>query len=102
MSSERAAPAAVQTVRQRIAEALRGEELTAREISERARVPEREVAEHLRHLEHSLKQTSERLHATAPSCIQCGFTFDARHRRPSRCPRCKSERLTPPRFRIVP
>jgi transcriptional regulator len=100
--SPKSAPAAVQTVRRRIAEVLRAEELTAHEISQRARVPEREVAEHLRHLEHSLEQTSERLHGSSPHCIKCGFTFAARHRRPSRCPQCKSERLAPPRFRIGP
>ena len=92
-----------QTVRQRIAEVLRGEELTAHEISERAGVREREVAEHLRHLEHTLSHGSERLRTTAPECIGCGFRFEARqkHSRPSRCPRCKSERLSPPRFRIA-
>ncbi len=96
------APAATQTVRQRIAQLLREEELTAHELSQRAGVAEREVAEHLRHLEHTVSHGAERLRKTAPHCIQCGFTFEARqkHSRPSRCPRCKSERLSPPRFRI--
>jgi predicted Zn-ribbon and HTH transcriptional regulator len=94
---------ASQTTRQRIAELLRAEELTAHEISQRAAVQEREVADHLRHLEQTLSQTDERLHTVPPHCIKCGFAFDARqrHTRPSRCPRCKSERLSPPRFRIA-
>jgi transcriptional regulator len=97
------APAATQTVRQRLAELLREEELTAHELSQRAGVPERELADHLRHLEHTVSQGAERLNKTAPHCIQCGFMFEARqkHSRPSRCPRCKSERLSPPRFRIT-
>ena len=101
MSAE--APAATQTVRQRFAELLRTEELTAHEISQRASVPEREVASHLRHLEQTLKQSGERLRTLAPECIACGFAFEARqkHSRPSRCPRCKSERLSPPRFRVT-
>ena len=98
------APEATQTVRQRIAELLRGEELTAHEISQRAAVREREVADHLRHLEHTLAQAGERLRTLPPECVSCGFVFEARqkHSRPSRCPRCKSERLWPPRFRIAP
>ena len=90
------------TIRQRIAEVLRGQELTAREISERASILEREVAEHLRHLEQSRHNSAERLSTLAPHCIACGFVFEARrkHSRPSRCPRCKSERLSPPRFSI--
>ena len=91
------------TVRERIAQALRDAELTAREISQRASVAERDVAEHLRHLEHSLVHAGERLLASAPLCLKCGFAFAERerHSRPSRCPRCKSERISPPSFRIV-
>jgi hypothetical protein len=96
-------PGANQTTRQRIAQLLREEELTAHELSQRAGVPEREVAEHLRHLEHTLSHGAERLRTLAPHCIPCGFVFKARqkHNRPSRCPRCKSERLSPPRFRVI-
>jgi transcriptional regulator len=91
------------TIRQRIAELLRSAELTAREISEQAGIPERDVAEHLRHLEQTLHHGLERLRILAPHCIACGFVFEARrkHGRPSRCPRCKSERLSPPRFAIA-
>lgn len=92
------------TVRQRIAELLRSTELTAQEISKKASVAEREVAEHLRHLEHSLRQTGERLRVLAPHCVNCGFVFGERdkHGRPSRCPKCKSERLSKARFTVVP
>jgi predicted Zn-ribbon and HTH transcriptional regulator len=91
------------TVRERIAQVLREAELTAHEISQRASVPERDVAEHLRHLEHSLVHAGERLSASAPECLKCGFAFKERerHSRPSRCPQCKCERISPPRFRIV-
>ncbi len=91
------------TARQRIAQLLRERELTARELSQEASVPERDVAEHLRHLEHTLAQAGERLRTLSPHCIKCGFTFEerARHSRPSRCPRCKSERISPARFAVV-
>jgi predicted Zn-ribbon and HTH transcriptional regulator len=97
------APEATQTVRQRILQLLREEELTAHELSQRAGLREREVAEHLRHLEHTLSHGPERLRTVTPECVACGFRFEARqkHSRPSRCPRCKSERLSSPRFRIA-
>jgi transcriptional regulator len=93
-----------QTVRQRIAELLRAAELTAQEISRQASVAERDVAEHLRHLEHSLSQSGERLRVLSPHCVKCGFVFGERekHGRPSRCPKCKSERLSKARFTVVP
>lgn len=92
------------TVRQRIAELLRSAELTAQEISKQASVAEREVAEHLRHLEHTLLQSGERLRVLSPHCVKCGFVFGERekHGRPSRCPKCKSERLSKARFTVVP
>jgi predicted Zn-ribbon and HTH transcriptional regulator len=91
------------TVRQRIAELLRSSELTAQEISKQAAVAERDVAEHLRHLEHSLSHSGERLITSPPRCLKCDFAFDHRekHGRPSRCPRCKSERVSKPRFSVV-
>jgi len=92
------------TVRQQIAELLRSRELTAQEISKQASIAERDVAEHLRHIEHSLTQSGERLRVHSPHCVKCGFVFEERekHSRPSRCPRCKSERLSKPRFSVVP
>ena len=95
---------ATHTVRQRIAELLRSSELTAQQISKQAAVAEREVADHLRHLEHSLSHGGERLLALPPRCVKCDFAFDNRekHGRPSRCPRCKSERLSKARFSVVP
>ncbi len=92
------------TVRQRIAELLRSTELTAQEISKQASIAERDVAEHLRHLEHTLVQVGERLRVLAPHCVKCGFVFGDRekHGRPSRCPKCKSERISKARFTVVP
>lgn len=91
-----------ETVRASIAAALRGPALSAREISELVRIAEREVADHLAHLEKSAKAQGERLVIEPARCKACGFTFEARvrHARPSRCPECKSERLGVPRFRI--
>ncbi|MEM4718310.1 MAG: transcriptional regulator, partial [Desulfurococcaceae archaeon] len=38
-----------------------------------------------------------------PTCRKCGFVFKdlKRPRKPSKCPSCKSEWITPPRFLII-
>jgi len=78
--------------------------LTAREMSVRVGVPEKQVAGHLEHLRRSLKAGGERLRVDPPRCLDCGFSFRKRERlsRPSRCPVCRGERLDPPRFALVP
>lgn len=93
-----------QTIRRALEEALRGEPLSARELSQRVGVEERAVAAHLEHVERSLKSAGERLESLPARCVACGFVFQKRERkgRPSRCAQCKSERVEPPRFFIPP
>jgi hypothetical protein len=92
------------TIRQALLAVLRAEELTARELSAKVSVTEREVVTHLEHLGHSLEHGSERLSVVPPCCAKCSYRFDARTRfsRPSRCPQCKSERVLAARFTIRP
>ncbi len=91
------------TARQAIAALLRQSAMTAREISAEAHVSERDVAGHLEHLARSLSAAGERLVVEPAACAKCGFVFEARDRtrRPSRCPRCRSERIHSPRFRVT-
>ncbi len=91
------------TVRAALREALRAGPLTARELSGRVGVPEKQVAGHLEHLGRSLRAAGERLHVEAARCLDCGFVFRKRDRlsRPSRCPVCRSEHLDAPRFAIL-
>lgn len=80
--------------------ALLEEPLTLRELSQRVGVAEKQLAEHLQHLAKSLKSRGTRLHTEPARCLGCGFTFGDRQRAtaPSRCPKCKSERIEPPTF----
>lgn len=91
-----------QTVRAAIREELLRGAVTARELSERVSIPEKDVAGHLEHLERSLRARGERLVVEAASCIACGFAFKRRARlsRPGSCPDCGSTRIDPPAFRI--
>jgi len=90
------------TVREAIREELRRGAATARELSERVSIREKDVAEHLEHLEKSLRARGERLVVAPASCIACGYAFARRNRltRPGSCPECGSTRIDPPAFRI--
>ena len=91
-----------ETIRQAIAQRLRERALTALEISGEVRIPAKAVLEHLTHLERSLAATGERLVVEPATCRACGRAFLGRSRytRPSRCPECKSERISSPRFSL--
>jgi transcriptional regulator len=91
-----------QTVREAIREELLRGPATARELSERISIREKDVAEHLEHLEKSLRARGERLVIEPASCIACGFAFAKRARltRPGSCPQCRATRIDPPAFRI--
>src|SRR2546421_1003769 len=80
-------------------ELLRGA-ATARELSERVSIREKDVAGHLEHLERSLRARGERLVIEPASCIACGYAFVRRARltRPGSCPACGSTRIYPPAF----
>lgn len=90
------------TVRERIHHVLRSGPATARDLSQLVSIREREVTDHLAHLERSLKHRGERLVIEAPSCLECGFSFTQRHRftRPGSCPRCRGRRISFPQFHI--
>jgi hypothetical protein len=83
-------------------DALRDEALTALEISERVGVREREVIDHLEHLQRSLARGGERLVIEPALCLACGFSFRKRERfsRPGRCPKCGGGRIRAPRFSL--
>jgi predicted Zn-ribbon and HTH transcriptional regulator len=102
-------PIAPRRANETVREALRREllaaasPLTALELSGLVGVAHRQVDEHLEHLRRTQQHRDEALVVEPARCLACGFEFRARDRlaRPSRCPECRSERIDPPRFRIV-
>jgi predicted Zn-ribbon and HTH transcriptional regulator len=94
--------ARAETDRQALRAALGHAPISAKELSAVVGVSERDVAEHLEHLQRSLPAAGEKLVVEAPRCLGCGFEFSDRKRfgRPSRCPECRSERITPPKFSV--
>jgi predicted Zn-ribbon and HTH transcriptional regulator len=90
------------TIRQRIIDLLEQEEVTAREISQRIGIREKEVYDHLTHISRTMSARGKRLRVPPFSCLACGYVFKERDRftRPGRCPRCKGTRIQVPVYRL--
>jgi len=90
------------TVRQRIVHLLEEEELSARDISQRLGIREKEVYDHLTHIARSMNARGKRLRVPPFACLGCGYVFKERERftRPGRCPRCKGTRVQTPVYRL--
>jgi predicted Zn-ribbon and HTH transcriptional regulator len=100
-----AALSADETVRQRIIQLLSGTERTFEELRREIGLPVRRLEEELQHVERSVRRNRRapmRLAVDPARCLDCGFVFRdrARFSTPSRCPRCKSERIAPPSLTI--
>jgi len=87
-----------QTLRKEMAKALEREILDLRQISQLFRIREGEVLDHLEHISRSALLRME-----PATCQRCGFSFKKRERlnTPSRCPICKSESISPPRYQVT-
>jgi predicted Zn-ribbon and HTH transcriptional regulator len=92
-----------ETVPHALARVLRSGTWSLRELSRELGLREHDIAPHLEKLARSLAHHGEALEVTPASCVACGFSFEGRRRagRPSRCPECKSERLSPARYAVV-
>lgn len=99
-----------QTTRERVIEILKNSNrpLSAEEIARQldSDIDPREIYEHLEHVAKSLITRSkgrEILVMEPPICNRCGFVFKDinKPKKPSRCPRCRSEWISPPRFTII-
>lgn len=93
-----------QTVRQKLLSELeQGAFLSAKDLSQRARISEKEVFDHLDHIRRSLDKNDDfELAIVAAECRRCGFAFEERKklRKPSRCPECRGESIEDPLFAV--
>jgi predicted Zn-ribbon and HTH transcriptional regulator len=92
----------VQTIRQQIIEFLSNKEMGGRELSQSVGIREKEVYEHLSHIARSVNARRKKLIIIPSRCLECGYIFEDRKRfsPPSRCPRCKSEHIQDPTYRV--
>jgi predicted Zn-ribbon and HTH transcriptional regulator len=92
----------MKTNRQKLAALLERQPWRARDLSRQLAIKERDVYDHLSHIQRSAAAAGKTLHVTPCSCRRCGFVFKNRRRltRPGRCPECRSTYIEPPVFKI--
>lgn len=91
------------TLRQRIIGLLTDARMTSDQLARALGIPERQVEEHLVHVVKTVARDPVRQFILEPSvCLDCEFMFRDRKRltRPSRCPQCRSEGISAPRYGI--
>lgn len=95
----------MQTRRERIAELLEETEipLTAQDICNALDIKSRSVVyEDVEHISISVKNKGKHLLIRPASCGKCGYVFSKRKsaKRPSKCPKCRSEWILLPAYVI--
>jgi predicted Zn-ribbon and HTH transcriptional regulator len=95
---------ATSTRRRQIIDLLEQGEWGFDELRRELETSVRALEDDLRHVELSLKHGGSRLWVEPARCLGCGFKFQDRAPRrfhaPSRCPKCRSERIAEPRLRV--
>ena len=91
----------METRRQQIRDMLREEPQSLQHLANHFRVEMREISEDIGHIRQTLKGEEDLVMQPA-ECRKCGYLFKERSKlkKPSRCPRCKHERIVPPVFSL--
>ena len=82
---------------------LTGARLSSYQLAQMLGIPERQVEEHLTHVVKTVARDKTRKFTLDPArCQDCHFVFRERRRltSPSRCPHCRSEAISAPRYGI--
>ncbi len=90
------------TRRQRLTEELKNGWISIRALSISYKFSEKVIADDLEHIKKSISHRGK-LMVKPAACINCGFVFKEREKMksPSRCPKCKSERIMEGMFMLV-
>jgi predicted Zn-ribbon and HTH transcriptional regulator len=92
-----------ETIRKYIIALLEEETLSAKDLSQFTRIPEKDVCDHLEHIRKTLNKNNRQLVTTPAQCEKCGFIYTKRARfsKPGKCPLCHGSLIYPPRFHII-
>ncbi len=90
------------TRREQLVTLLKERPHSVQELSTFFGVNEKTIEKDLQHLQKSLRRARTlALYVLPPRCTRCEFEFDARSlKTPSRCPKCKNERIMPAMVKI--
>ena len=92
------------TRRQRIINLLEERDYSPSELAlaldMRGKGAKKVILEDLKAIQKTLRREGKVLLIKPAECRKCGFLFPPEIKVPSRCPRCKSEWIEEPRFRI--
>jgi predicted Zn-ribbon and HTH transcriptional regulator len=91
-----------ETIRQKIISLLEGKTLSAKDISADIRISEKEVYEHLEHIQRTINKGEHDFIIIPAECKKCGFVFRKRDKlkKPGKCPVCRSELIQEPFFSV--
>ncbi|MEZ5330806.1 MAG: transcriptional regulator [Thermoanaerobaculia bacterium] len=93
------------TRRQEVTDLLRQGEWSVDALRRELEVPVHVLEEDLAHIAKSVRAEGRRLRIDPARCPQCGFTLRPPRpgsiHPPSRCPRCRNERLEGPWLRVL-
>ena len=89
------------TRRKVIQEMLEEKQCSIKEVASTYGISLKHAQNEIKHIVKSAK--CKYLNIVHAKCLSCNFIFSKRTRlnKPSRCPRCKSERLTSPLFQLI-
>ncbi len=92
-----------ESARRELFAVLRGGQQSAKELSSRIGISEKDVYDHLEHIRKSAHSSGQRLAVVPAECRKCGFVFSKRERlkKPGKCPVCRSESIHEPLFSVV-
>jgi hypothetical protein len=77
--------------------------LTAKDICDSLDISAKSIVyEDIEHISKTVRAKGKELLVNPAVCIECGYRFPVGHnaRRPSKCPKCRSERIEDPSFII--
>ncbi len=94
----------MKTERQELLNVLtRNELFSLKELKLKFKMTAQEIKQEVEHIFKTAKNLGYSLHVVPAECSKCKFIFEDRRKvsAPSRCPKCKSERILEPLFKLI-
>ena len=89
--------------RQKIIELLLNTErpLSVEEMSYMLKIDSEDIKKDLPRIAEAMERKGYKFYIVPARCKKCGYEFEPSLHIPSKCPRCHSQWLEPPRFKLV-